>query len=181
MDEKEKLELMKKAETFSVTKDINQVLFPTAPDGKTTETIDNALEQEKTPDKKEQKRIKKRFRNIWNDYRTNVFDTLDAKNYAEYCEIRKKTAETEKELMQIENEKEEIKAKHWLKMHKGNLEEIGYNTESMPNKYFYSIDRYIFYLKNRCKNIPKFTWWILCGLVGIGIVILMALGISKLI
>ena len=181
MEDKEKQELMQKAEKFAVTKDINSTIFPTAPNGEYNKDIDNALEQEKNPNKKEQKRIKKRFRNIWNDYRSNVFDTLDAKNYAEYCEIRKKTAETEKELIQIENEKEEIRARHWLKMHKGNLEEIGYNTESMPNKYFYSVDRYIFYLKNRCKNIPKFTWWILCGIFGIGLVILMALGIAKII
>lgn len=181
MENKDKQELIEKAEKFSITKNIKETLFPTAPDGKDNASIDVALEQEKIPDKKEQKRIKKRFKNVWKDYRSNVFDTLDAKNYAEYCEIRKKTAETEKELMQIKNEKEEIKVKHWLKMHEGNLKEIGYNTESMPSKYFYSIDRYIFYLKNRCKNIPKFTWWILCGLFGVGVVILMALGMAKLI
>lgn len=176
----EKQELMKKAEMFAKTGDVSKAMqLPTTPDGQINEEIEEALHQEKAPDKKETKRIKKRFRSIWNDYRSNVFDTLDAKNYAEYCEIRKKTAETEKELMQIENEKEEIKARHWLKMHKGNLEEIGYNTESMPNKYFYAMDRYVFYLKNRFKNIPKLTWYILAGVLGIGVVVLLALGIAK--
>jgi hypothetical protein len=173
MDEKDKLEVIQKAEKFAVTKDINSTLFPTAPNGDNPTSINDALEQEKDPDKKEQKRIKKRFRNIWNDYRSNVFDTLDAKNYAEYCEIRKQTAETEKELMLIENEKEEIKAKHWLKMHEGNLKEIGYNTESMPNRVFYSIDRFIFYLKNGFNNIPKMVWKTLIAIIGIGVIVLL--------
>lgn len=178
----EKQELMAKADMFAKTKDITKAMsLPTSPDGQENVEIEQALQEEKLPDRKETKRIKKRFRNIWNDYRSNVFDTLDAKNYAEYCEIRKKTAETEKELMLIENEKEEIKAKHWLKMHKGNLEEIHYNTESMPNKYFYAMDRYVFYLKNRCKNIPKITWYLLAGILGIGVVVLLALGIAKLV
>lgn len=179
----EKMELMQKVNTFAVTKDVHKAMnLPVAPNGNVDENnaIEEALNNEKLPDKKETKRIKKRFRNIWNDHRSNVFDTLDAENYKNYCEIKKQTAETEKELLRIQFETDKLKAEHWLEMHKGNLEEIGYNTTSLPNKYFYAVDRYIFYLKNRCKNIPKLTWWILCGVLGVGVVILMALGIARL-
>lgn len=181
MDE-EKQELMRKVETYATTKDIDKAInLPITPNGQDDTAIEEALKDNQLPDRKENKRIKKRFRNIWNDYRTNVFDKLDAQNYAEYCKIREQTAETEKKLMEIENEKEKIQAQHWIDMHKGNLEEIGYNTNSVPNKYFYAIDRYVFYLKNRCKNIPKLTWWILCGILGLGVVVLMAIGIAKII
>lgn len=181
--EDEKMELMKRAETYSVTKSVESALnLPAMPNGKSNdELINEALNNEQEPDKKEKKRIKKRFKNIWNDYRSNVFGNLDAKNYADYCEIRKKTAETEKQLLEIEFETEKLKAKHWLEMNKGNLEEIGYNTLSLPNKFWYGLNRGLHYMKKTCSNIPSITWKILVGVLGIGAVILLAFGLAKII
>ena len=176
MEEEEKNELMKKANEFVKTGDVNSAL--------SLPNVDNDLktifDSQKEPDKKEQKLIKKKTKKIWKDFRKNTLDGIDLQNYENYCRLQEIRAESDKKLARIRREKEKEEAEHWLDMHKGNLEDIGYNTKSVPNKYFYAIDRYIFYVKNRCKNIPKITWYIVAGLFGLGIVILMALGISKL-
>ena len=187
MEEKELRDLVAKADTFNKTKDIGLAIaqhynLPTTPTGDAVEKdLAEAINSQKVPDKKEQKRVKKRIKNIWGRYRDNVLGQLDLKNYQDYCDLEIKTAETEKKLRQIQMEREKAEAEHWLAMHKGNLEEIGYNTESMPNRYFYSVDRYIFYLKNRFKNIPKFTWWILCGVLGLAAIITLVVVLAKLI
>lgn len=175
-------EVIERAKVFQETKDLQKAMnLPTAPNGEKVDNLLNQkLEEEKLPDEKEDKRIKKKIKRIWKHYRNNVLDTIDLENYKTFCDLEIQRAETESRLAKIKREREKDEAEHWLDMHKGNLEDIGYNTKSVPNKYFYAIDRYVFYLKNRCKNIPKITWWILCGIVGIGIVILMALGISKI-
>ena len=187
MEEKELRDLVAKADTFDKTKNISLALvnkynLPTTPTGeKVEEDLVSAIDGNKMPDTKEQKKLKKRIKNIWGRYRDNVLGQLDLKNYQDYCDLEIKTAETEQKLRQIQMDREKAEAEHWLKMHEGNLKEIGYNTESMPSKWFYSIDRYIFYLKNRFKNIPKFTWWILCGVLGVGVVIALVIGLAKLI
>ena len=187
MEDKDLRELVSKADTFNKTKDLSlaitkQYNLPATPTGEAVEEdLSEAIDNGKMPDIKEQKKLKKRIKGIWGAYRNNVLGHLDLKNFQDYCDLKIKTAETEQKLRKIEMEREIDEANHWLKMHEGNLKEIGYNTESMPSKYFYSIDRYIFYLKNRFRNIPKFTWWILCGLLGVGVVIAGAVVIAKLI
>lgn len=175
-------DIIKRAEYFAQTKDLNASLnLPIAPNGEIVdEVVTQGLDQEKTPDKKEEKRIKKKIRKIWGNYRSNVLNSIDLENYKKFCELEQIRAESERKLAQIKRQKEKEEAEHWIDMHKGNLEEIGYNTTSVPNKYFYAKDRYIHYLNNTMKRIPKWTWYILCGLLGIGVIICMALGISKL-
>lgn len=187
MEEKELRDLVAKADTFNKTKDISLAIaqhnnLPTTPTGDSVEDdLAKAIDDQKLPDKKEQKKLKKRIKGIWGAYRDNVMGKLDLKNYQDYCDIKIKTAETEQRLREIEMEREKAEAKHWLKMHEGNLKEIGYNTESMPAKYFYAVDRYIFYLKNRFKNIPKFVWRLLIGAIGVGAFIALVVWVAKLI
>ena len=187
MEEKELRDLVAKADTFDKTKDIslalvNQYNLPATPTGeKVEEDLANAIDSQKSPDKREQRKLKKRIKNIWGRYRDNVLGQLDLKNYQDYCDLEIKTAETEKKLRQIQMEREKAEAEHWLAMHKGNLEEIGYNTESKPSRYFYAIDRYIFYLKNRFNNIPKMVWKFLLGAIGVGAFIALVIWVAKLI
>ena len=175
-------DVIERAEHYAKTGNLQEAMnLPVAPNGeKVDEVVNTALDNEKIPDKKEEKEIKKKIRKIWGNYRNNVLSQIDLENYKKFCELEEIRAESDMKLARIKRAKEKEEAEHWLEMHKGNLKEIGYNTESVPNKYFYSMDRLVFYLKNRFKNIPKITWYILAGVLGIGIVILMALGISKL-
>ena len=187
MEEKELRDLVAKADTFDKTKDISLALvnkynLPTTPTGdKVEEDLAEAIDSNKMPDTKEQKKLKKRIKNIWGRYRDNVLGQLDLKNYQDYCDLEIKTAETEQKLRQIQMDREKAEADHWLKMHEGNLKEIGYNTESMPSRFFYSLDRFIFYLKNGFNNIPKMVWKLLLGLIGTGIGIAFIIWIAKII
>lgn len=175
MTEQDEEKLNRALEIYKKTGDVLQTL------NNEDDKIKEQFQEEQLPDKKETKKIKKRIRSIWNDYRNNALDQISLENYKKYCELQVIKAESDKKLAEIKRDKEKEEAQHWLEMHKGNLKEIGYNTESVPNKYFYAIDRYIFYIKNRCKNIPKLTWYILVGILGIGVVILMAIGLSKIV
>lgn len=187
MEDKDLKELVAKADTFNKTKDLSlaitkQYNLPITPTGEAVEEdLSEAIDEGKMPDIKEQKKLKKRIKGIWGAYRDNVLGHLDLKNFQDYCDLKIKTAETEQKLRKIEMEREIDEANHWLKMHEGNLKEIGYNTESMPSRFFYSLDRFIFYLKNGFNNIPKMVWKLLLGLIGTGIGITFIMWIAKLI
>lgn len=179
MEEQEMKELAERADVFMQTGDVKQALaLPT--DKIDDKALKQTFEDEQLPDAKETKKIKKKVRKIWGNYRNNALEEIDLENYKKFCELQKIKAESESELQKIKFKKEKERAEHWLEMHKGNLEEIGYNTTSMPNKYFYAKDRYIHYMNNTMKRIPKWTWYILCGVAGVALIVLMALGISKL-
>ena len=187
MSEDEQRELMAKAEKFNETKDLSIAMkqkynLPDAPNGEeVTDALEQLISDNKTPDKKEKKRVKNRVKNIWNRYRSNVLGKFDLENYKEYCKIEIETAETETKLRDIQQKREKQEAQHWLEMNKGNLEEIGYNTTSKPSKFWYGLNRGLWYMKKTCSNIPKLTWYILAGILGISVVILMALGLSKIV
>lgn len=179
MEEQEIKELAERAEMFAQTKDVNKALaLPT--EQIQDEALKQTFEEEQLPDEKEKKKIIKKVKKIWGNYRNNTLEEIDLENYKKFCELQEIKAEHEGRLQKIKFKKEKEKAEHWLEMHKGNLEEIGYNTTSTPNKYFYAKDRYIHYLNNTIKRIPKWTWYVLCGVAGVGLIVLMALGISKL-
>lgn len=179
MEEQEKNALIERAEVFAQTHDINKALaLPT--EQIQDEALKQTFEDEKLPDEKEKKKIIKKVKRIWGNFRSNTLEEIDLENYKKFCELKEIKAEHESKLQKIKFNKQKEKAEHWLEMHKGNLEEIGYNTTSMPNKYFYAKDRYIHYMNNTMKRIPKWTWYILCGVAGVALIVLMALGISKL-
>ena len=187
MSEEEQKELMAKADKFDKTKDLSLAMredykLPVAPDGKDIKAeVEQLLEESKDPDKREKKRVKNRVKNIWSRYRSNVLGKFDLQNYKDYCQIEIETAETESKLREIQQQREKQEAQHWLDMNKGNLAEIGYNTESKPSKFWYGLNRGLWYFKKTCSNIPKTTWYVLCGILGIGVIVLMALGLAKIV
>ena len=105
---------------------------------------------------------------------------MDLETYKQFCQLEIERANTDLELLEIKNKRELVEIAHWLEKHKGNLEELKYNTKSKPSLFWYKCNRGIFYMKNTCSNIPKITWYLLAGVLGVGIVVLMSLGISKL-
>lgn len=154
--------------------------LPVAPDGTNDQSVYKVLEQGSTPDKKEKRRIGRRVKRIWNNWRSNVLEQINIENYRKYCELEVLKYQTESKLREEKHKREKEDSQHWLEMHKGNLIEIGYNVDSIPNKYYYSLERWLFYFKKRCSSIPKLIWYIGAGLLGIGTIILATIGILKI-
>lgn len=182
MEEQEKQELMKRAETFAATQSVDKAMAEVGIDSKETqEGLKQEFNKEKTPDKQEQKQIKNKVRNILSGYRYNKLEEIDVANYRKFCELAEIRAESDKKLDKIKREKEWDEIQYWLKKNKGNLEEIKYNTESKPNVFWYGLNRGIWYMRKTFSNIPRLTWYILAGACGIGLMILMAFGIAKIV
>ena len=175
MEEQEKNELVARANLFAKTGDVEKALSLPVDD----ESLKQTLDDEKLPDNKEQKRIKKKAKKIWNNYRKNVLDSIDLENYKKYCELQEIKAESDKKLAKIKREREKEEAQHWLEMYKGHLEEIKYNTESKPCGFWYKLNRGIWYLRKTFDNIPKLVWKILLAGMGITALVVMVLLVGK--
>ena len=170
--EDEKQELMARAEMFAKTGSVEKSLsLPT--DQIDDDALRQTFDDEQLPDIKEQKKIKRKVRKIWDNYRKNALESIDLENYRKYCELQEIKAESDKKLAKLKREKEKEEAEHWLIMHSGHLKEINYNTESKPCGFWYKLNRGIWYLRKTFDNIPKLVWKIL--LTGIGITALVVL------
>lgn len=179
MEEEKKQELMAKADKYVQTGNIESAMGLTQEEVK--QSLRDKFEGEKTPDKREQKQLTKRVRKILNNYRNNALTEIDLENYKKYCELEQIKAESEKKLAELKRDKEWAEITYWLKKNKGNLEEIGYNTESKPSGFWYNINRGIWYMKKTFSNIPKLIWYLLGGAIGIAVIVLIVLGISKIV
>ena len=168
----ERQELMAKADMFAKTGNVEKSLSLPV-DQINDEALKQTFNNEQLPDIKEQKKIKRKVRKIWDNYRKNALESIDLENYKKYCELQEIKAESDKKLAKIKREKEKEEAQHWLEMHKGHLEEIKYNTESKPSLFWYKMNRGIWYLRKTFENIPKLVWKILLTGVGITALIIM--------
>lgn len=181
-EDKDKLEIMQKAEMFAQTKDLDKALMlPFDDTNEVPQDLIQKFDEQATLDDKEQKRVNKRIKGIWKNYRNNVLSKIDLENYKKFCELEQIRAESDKKLDVIKFERDKARATQWLEMHKGNLEEIGYNTTSLPNKFWYGLNRGIWYLRKTFSNVPKLTWYILAGISGLAVIVLMVIGIGKLV
>lgn len=171
--EEQKRELMAKSETFAKTHDITLALSTSVNDD-----LKATMQNQVNPDEKETKKINKKIKRIWSGYRSNILSQIDLENYKKFCEIEVIRAENDSKLEAIKQQKQKSKATHWLDMHKGNLEDVGLNAESVPNKFAYGTLRGVFYFKKLCQNIPKLTWYILAGILGVSVIFLIAKGLS---
>ena len=105
MEEQDKQELMKRAETFAATQSVDKAMAEIGVSGKETQDgLKEQIEQEKAPDKKEQKQRKKKVRNILNGYRNNVLEQIDVENYKKFCELAQIRAESDKKLDAIKRQ-----------------------------------------------------------------------------
>lgn len=177
MEEKDKQELVAKAEMFAKTGDVNKSLSLPLND----EALQRKFEEEKLPDAKEERKIKKTIRKIWGNYRKNALESIDLENYKKYCELQEMKAETDKKLSKLKREREKEEAEHWLMMHNGHLKELGFNSESKPNIFWYGLNRGVWYLKKTFENIPKIVWKLLVSGVGIAVIITLVLVIQNLV
>ena len=176
--EDEKKQLMARAEMFAKTRSVEKSLaLPT--DKIDDEALKQTFDEQQLPDIKEQKKIKRKVRKIWNNYRKNALESIDLENYKKYCELQEIKAETDKKLAKLKREKEKEEADHWLMMHKGHLEEIKYNTQSKPCGFWYKLNRGIWYLRKTFDNIPKLVWKILLAGIGISALVIMVLLVGK--
>jgi hypothetical protein len=178
--EDEKQELMAKANMFAETKDLKKVLnnLPTAPLGEDfSQSLEEKLNQNKLPDKKENKHLDKKLKKIYRDWRNNCIEQIDLENYKKWCDLQVVKAESDRKIANIKREQELEAQEHWLKLNKGNLEEIKYNTTSKPNGFWYYLNRGIFHINKTFSNIPKLVWKILGITIGIGAIILSVMGI----
>ena len=176
--EDEKKELMKKADMFAKTGDVSKSLsLPT--DQINDEALRQTFDEEQLPDLKEQKKLKRKVRKIWNNYRKNALESIDLENYKKFCELEEIKAETDKKLAKIKREKEKEEAEHWLMMHQGHLKEINYNTESKPSGFWYKLNRGIWYMRKTFDNIPKLVWKILLTGIGIATLIVMVVLLTR--
>lgn len=176
--EKEKQELMQKAEMFAKTQDLNKSL--TLTENIEDEALKQKFEEEQLPDKVETKKIRNKIRKIWSDYRKNALDSIDLENYKKYCELQEIKAESEKRLSKLKREKEKEENEHWIEMRKGHLEELKFNTQSRPNKFWYGLNRGIWYLRKTFDNIPKLVWKLLLSGIGIALVIGVVLIVQRI-
>lgn len=147
---------------------------PITPDGKqANKALDEAIESEATPDKKESRRVKKRIRGIWRKYRTAALDAKSLEIEKVACQIEIERTETQARLNEIRRQEEAAEVQHWLNLNQGNLQEIDMNTNSKPSKFWYGLRRGFHHITKLTDNIPrvlKNLFWI--GVLIIGIVLL---------
>lgn len=150
-----------------------------APDGqRAAQDLEVAFEQGSNPDKHEKRRIKRKIKDIWRNWRTAALDakTLEVEKIA--CQIQIERAETRAKIETIKRADKIAKAEHWLKLNEGNLEEISANTKSCPHIFWYGLRRFFHHITKLTDNVPKIfknLFWI--GLLFAGIVVLKHFGI----
>ena len=145
-----------------------------APNGNdAAEDLNRIITEESIPNRRENRKFRKKIRSIWNKWRNT---TLDAKALEEEkiaCQIEIERAETKQKLAKIRRGEELAEAQHWLTLNKGNLEDIDANTTSKPNMFWYNIRRGCHHITKLTNNIPKIIknlFWI--GAIIVGLVLL---------
>lgn len=162
-----------KSQQNAVTKPA-PVAVPMPPDGQqANEALDEAIKAQSTPDKREERKVKKKIKGIWHKWRITALDAKSLEVEKIACQIAIERAETQQKLDTIRREEEIANAEHWLKLNKGNLEEIDANTTSRPSKFWYGLRRCFHHVTKLTNSIPKIfknLFWI--GVLVIGLVLL---------
>ena len=144
------------------------------PDGQeANKALDEALKEQATPDKKEARRVKKKIKGIWRKWRTTALDSKSLEIEKIACQIEIERTRAQAELNKIRREEEFAEVEHWLKLNKGNLEEVEMNTISKPSKFWYNFRRSFHHITKLTMSIPKIIknlFWI--GVLIIGLVLL---------
>lgn len=150
------------------------VNLPVTPDGKqANKALNDALENASTPDKKEARRVKKKIKGIWRKWRATALDSKSLEIEKIACQIEVERTKAQAELNKIRRTEEAAEVEHWLKLNKGNLQEVEMNTESKPSKFWYGFRRGFHHITKLTTNIPKIfknLFWI--GVLVIGLVLL---------
>lgn len=157
-----------------VTKVPETITVPMTPDGQNAnQALDEALKEQATPDKKEARRVKKKIKGIWRNWRTATLDAKSLEIEKLACQISIERAETKAKLDKIRREEEAAEVNHWLSLNTGNLEEVEMNTNSKPSKFWYNFRRGFHHITKLTNNIPKIfknLFWI--GILVVGLVLL---------
>ena len=152
----------------------NPVQVPVTPDGTdATQTMNKAFSDQSTPDKREDRRIKRRIKGIWHNWRTTALDAKSLEIEKIACKIAIERAEARAKINEIRRAEEVAETKHWLALNKGNLIDIGANTESRPHKVWYGIRRFCHHVTKITDNIPR-VFRNIC-LIGVAILVLVIL------
>lgn len=131
-------------------------IAPVAPNGGQGITeVEDILQEEKVPTKKESKKLRNKIHNLWQRWRNLFIDSKSLELEQTACKIQIERAETKLKLLAIKNKTIAEKDKAWLERHKGNLEEINFNTTSRPNLFWYSLKRGFFYITSLTDSVPK--------------------------
>lgn len=148
------------------------------PAHKVDTSVDQVMEENATPDKQEEKRVRKKIKRIWRNWRSTVLDSRSLEIEKIACQIKIARAETKSKLDAIKRANEIEKAKHWLALNEGNLKDIGANTESRPHIFWYGLRRFFHHVTKLTDNVPKiFKNLILIGFLFLGVVLLKKFGI----
>lgn len=152
----------------------NYELIPTAPSGEQgIQEVENILKEEGQPTEKESKKLRNRIRGLWNRWRHLFLDSKSLELEKTACAIQIERAETKLKLLDLRNKTIAEKDRAWLERHKGNLEEIGFNTSSKPHIFWYSLKRGFFYITSLTDSVPKVIknlFWV--GVIGLAFILL---------
>ena len=150
------------------------IAAPVAPNGENAaEALDHIITEESIPNKRENRKFRKKIRSIWSKWRNTTLDAKALEEEKVACQIAIERAETQAKLDKVKREEEKAKVQHWLDLNAGNLEEVGLNTKSKPSIFWYSIKRGFFYITKITDNIPKLIrnlFW--GGVLILGVVLL---------
>ena len=131
-------------------------ITPVAPSGGQGITeVTNILEEEKNPTKKESKKLRSKMRGLWQRWRNLFIDSKSLELEQTACKIQIERAETKLKLLDLKNKTIAAKDTAWIARHKGNLEEINFNTTSRPNLFWYGLKRGFFYITSLTDSVPK--------------------------
>ena len=146
-----------------------QSKIPLAPDGQNAQqSFNQALTEASKPDLSEQIQVKKKMKKLWGFWRQTALDSKSLEIEKIACQIEIERAETAAKLAEIKRAEEIRKHQHWLDLNRGNLKDIGYNTESKPSMFWYNIKRAMFHIAKLTTDVPK----IILNLFLIGFIIL---------
>lgn len=140
-----------------------------------TDVVHNVIEENKTPDRQEERKIKRRVRGLWKTWRTTALDAkaLEVEQFA--CQIAVERANTNATLAAIKRKEEIERLNHWLIKNTGNLKEIKYNTESKPSMFWYYLNRGIYHIKQTTSALPG----IVVNMLKIGAIVAIFLLVRK--
>ena len=154
----------------------HKVSVPITPDGQqANQALDEAIKEQSTPNKREARRVKNKIKGIWRKWRTTALDAkaLEVEKIA--CQIEIERAKTQQQLNKIKREEQLAKAEHWLKLKKGNLEDMDANPTSKPSMFWYALRRGFHHITKLTNNVPK----IIRNLFWIGAIVLVLIILKK--
>lgn len=154
----------------------HKVSIPITPDGQqANQALDDAIKEQSTPNKREARRVRNKIKGIWRKWRTTALDAKSLEVEKIACQIEIEKAETQQQLNKIKREEELAQAEHWLKLNKGNLEDIDANTTSKPSMFWYSLRRGFHHITKLTNNVPK----LIKNLFWIGAIVLVLVLLKK--